>query len=139
MTVSFVSLGTPAPQGSKTPWGTESNPRTRPWRDTVAHDAREAKNGEPLEGPLSLHVVFWFPRPKSHFGTGRNAGVLKESAPKFVIAKPDLDKLVRAVGDALTTAGVWRDDSQAVMVTASKRYVEPGLSPSAAISVALIL
>ena len=27
-----------------------------------------------LEGPLYVNIVFVFPRPKSHYGTGRNAG-----------------------------------------------------------------
>jgi hypothetical protein len=34
--IRLTVIGIPAPQGSKTPWGSEANPRTRPWRATVA-------------------------------------------------------------------------------------------------------
>ena len=50
---------------------------------------------------IVLDLLFRFPRPRSHFGTGRNAGQLKPSAPFYVRTRPDLDKLARAVGDAL--------------------------------------
>ena len=31
----------------------------------------------PMEGPLEVRLVFYFSRPLSHYGTGRNANVLK--------------------------------------------------------------
>ena len=37
---------------------------------------------------------------------------------------PDLDKLLRSTFDAITTAGVWRDDAQVVVVSASKSYAD---------------
>lgn len=128
MKVAFTVLGTPIPQGSKTRtrWGMrEDNPKTRPWRDTVAHDAVCAMGSEPpLVGPLWVQVDFRMPRPKSHYGSGRNANVLKPTAPIHCTTKPDIDKLLRALGDAMTTAGVWMDDSQAVVVEARKLYVD---------------
>ena len=39
---------------------------------------------------------------------------------------PDLDKLVRAIGDALTDAGVWTDDALVVGWHATKRATLPG-------------
>lgn len=39
---------------------------------------------------------------------------------------PDLDKLVRAIGDALTDAGVWTDDALVVGWYATKRATLPG-------------
>jgi crossover junction endodeoxyribonuclease RusA len=45
------------------------------------------------------------------------------------VVRPDLDKLVRAVLDALSEAGVWRDDAQVVSVVARKAYGSaPGLT-----------
>lgn len=118
--ISFTVPGVPAPQGSKTRWGTEDNPRTKPWRAAVAI----AAEGQPmLDGPLRLEVAFVFPRPKNHYGTGRNAGVLKRDVALFHNTKPDLDKLLRAIGDALTGL-VWRDDSQVAFVQARKIYGE---------------
>ena len=85
--MTFTVYGFPAPQGSKvrTKWGMrEDNPATRPWRQAVGFEAHAAMNGtEPFTGPLKLEVTFFFPRPKGHFGTGKNAGILKATAPLF--------------------------------------------------------
>lgn len=134
--VEFTVLGEPQPQGSKTivqrkgkrPVVREDNPLTAPWRTTIAAAAQKAMDGgELLAGPLRLRAVFVFARPKGHFGTGRNEGRLKPSAPLFVRTRPDVDKLLRAVGDAIT-GFVCRDDAQFVEVRAEKHY---GVSPCA--------
>ncbi|MCL2139963.1 MAG: RusA family crossover junction endodeoxyribonuclease [Treponema sp.] len=36
--------------------------------------------------------------------------------------KPDLDNLLKAVMDALTAAGAWKDDAQVRSIKASKHY-----------------
>jgi Holliday junction resolvase RusA-like endonuclease len=126
----FTVLGEPQPQGSKTtvqqkgrrPRVIDDNPDTKPWRATVAAVALEAMaKRPPLEGPLELHAVFVFGRPASHWGTGRNAGVLKASAPAYCSSRPDVDKLLRAIGDALTGI-VYRDDARIAIVRAEKHY-----------------
>jgi Holliday junction resolvase RusA-like endonuclease len=74
--------------------------------------------------------VFYLPRPGGHFGTGRNAGLVKNSAPLWPAVKPDLDKLERAVFDSLESAGVWGNDSICCGVTGWKHYADargPGL------------
>ena len=124
---SFTVPGEPIPQGSKTKtrWGIrEDNPRTRPWRNAVAAEADAAMDGPPVSGPLALEARFYFNRPKSHFGSGRNADLLKESAPEMHTNKPDADKLLRAIGDSLSGV-VCRDDSQFALVTATKLYGRP--------------
>jgi Holliday junction resolvase RusA-like endonuclease len=74
---------------------------------------RDAWAGEdPLAGPVAVRVVATFPRPKAHYGTGRNAGVLKDWAPIWHAQAPDNDKCLRLVGDSLTIAGVIVDDGQ---------------------------
>jgi len=117
--------GTPIPQGSKRSVGKfmiEANPRTRPWRSAVSHEALTAWEGkELLDEPLFLLVDFYFARPKSHYRTGKNAHMLKEDAPHFHAGKPDADKLLRAIGDSLTGIVV-RDDSRFVQVNAVKLY-----------------
>jgi len=134
--VSFTVHGTPAPQGSKTVGRTkagaafvrEDNPQTEPWRNAVAAAATAAMldlgEDHPLGSPLRLDVTFVFPRPRSHYRTGRNAGQLKPSAPLYHDRRPDLDKLVRAVGDALTGI-VAADDAAFVQVVARKHYGQP--------------
>lgn len=122
--------GIPIPQGSKNIFNgrlVETNShKLRIWRKAIAAASVNHHQGEPLDCPLHLIVEFRFPRPKHHFGTGKNSLVLKEKAPTYYTAKPDLDKLIRAVGDALTQAGVIRDDSRITRITASKIYGVPG-------------
>lgn len=126
--VTFEVAGVPAPQGSKvrTKWGVrEDNPATRPWRSAVAWEATAAMQGrEPLTGPLALEVVFFFPRPKTHFYTGKRAEVQRETAPVFHTSKPDVDKLLRAIGDSLTGI-VARDDALIAEIVARKLYGSP--------------
>lgn len=120
--------GVPAPQGSKAPWGGEANVRTRPWRAAVSWAALEAmREGgcQLLAGPVRVFVEFRFARPRSHYGRGRNADVLRPSAPRLVARTPDLDKLVRAVADALSGI-VYRDDAQVAELRAVKLYGTPG-------------
>lgn len=93
-----------------------------PWRQQVTTKARLvlATDGGayPLTGPLWARCDFTFARPRSHppgsWPVGRGA-------------VGDLDKLVRAVYDALTDAGVWGDDAQVVREVSEKRYgARPG-------------
>lgn len=120
--LTVVARGLPGPQGSKTHKGggrmVESSAKVRPWRDVVAWTAVAARNKvrgwQPLTGPVALSAVFTLPRPRSHFGTGRNAARVRPSAPARPDVTPDLDKILRATKDALTTARVWRDDAVVV-------------------------
>jgi crossover junction endodeoxyribonuclease RusA len=91
------------------------------WRGQV-QAAVAALEVEPFVGPVELRLGFDLPRPAGHFGTGRNAGVLKPSAPAHPAVMPDLDKLVRCVCDAITDAALWKDDSQVVVLHAAKRF-----------------
>ncbi len=130
--VEFVVFGNPEPQGSKTvarakgrSFMRDDNRALEPWRQAVTAAALKAvKGAEPMLGPLELYATFVLPRPRSHYGSGRNAGKLKPSAPLYVPTRPDADKLVRAVGDAITGV-ICRDDSQLVVVHAEKHYGEP--------------
>jgi crossover junction endodeoxyribonuclease RusA len=128
--------GLPLPQGSKK-IGTykvagvvrrsiiDTNPRLAQWRMQITNYTRQemAEWGEwPFDGPASVHITFHMPRPLSHYGTGRNAHLLKPSAPEYPTHAPDLDKMIRAILDGCTDAGVWRDDAQVVDIWACKRY-----------------
>jgi crossover junction endodeoxyribonuclease RusA len=131
--VAFTAHGTPAPQGSKTIVPTKAGPRTkesnerqlRTWRQTIADAATKAMDGHgPLAGPCELDATFVFARPRAHYRTGRHAGELKPSAPTHCDKRPDLDKLLRAVGDALTGTALI-DDATIVKITARKHYGSP--------------
>lgn len=115
--------GTPAPQGSKSKGKGgamyEASARVKPWRERVHTYACQVLNlrgrrGFPLRGAVEMDLVLSLARPPSHMGIGRNAGRLKPSAPRYPASPPDLSKLARSTEDALTTAGVWRDDGQVV-------------------------
>lgn len=130
----LVAHGTPGPQGSKTKNAAgamyESSAKVKPWReavksaalDALAYDGAWKAIGEAVR----LEIVFTLRRPKSHFGTGRNAGVVKASAPQYPTGKPDLDKLVRSTQDALKDAGVLLDDSVVTAAVATKAFVLTG-------------
>ena len=116
LAIEITVYGSPAPQGSKSfkgIWGgkavlAESSKHVKPWRDAVRGDAivaRQAIGGwEVLDGPLAVEMVFTVPKPAS--------------APKrrrtWPMRMPDLSKLCRSTEDALTDAGVWKDDARVV-------------------------
>lgn len=80
-------------------------------------------------GAIECRVTFLLSRPGGHYGTGRNAGKLKASAPTWHTGqRPDWDKLGRAISDALTGVA-WKDDGQLAHVTVVKRYVDEGERP----------
>ena len=77
-------------------------------------------------GPVRVALTIVIKRPKSHYGTGKNAAKLKDSAPVFCTSKPDADKVLRSCLDCGT--GIWwRDDSQVCVIgTLTKRYASDG-------------
>lgn len=118
--------GSPVTRGNGSPIIniTDDNSKSKGWKQQVAYAARQAYRGELLDGPVRLTLTFFRPRLGSHFGTGRNAGRLKDSAPEHPTTKPDVLKLARAVEDALTKV-VWGDDAQIVDERLVKAWGEP--------------
>lgn len=119
----LVVYGTPAPQGSKRIVGrkgsrgslVESSEKVAPWRDAVRFDAVKARQGAPpIDEPVYVRMVFTLQRPTSHYRTGKNATMLRDGAPNRPCGPPDLSKYARSTEDALTDAGVWKDDSRVV-------------------------
>jgi len=119
-TYSFFVEGIPVTQGSKCLGRTKTGrnymrdvngTRLRDWRNTIAKTAI-ARKIECLTGPVELWCHFYLPRGKT----------VKREHPTV---KPDLDKLMRAVGDALTNIA-WADDAQIIDHHSSKRYAPDG-------------
>jgi crossover junction endodeoxyribonuclease RusA len=103
----------------------EANKELGPWRERVAMAAYEAKNtvkgGFLLPvGPVVVELEFVLYRPKA---------TPKSKTPPATKA-PDIDKLCRAILDALTHV-IYRDDAQVTHLTATKRVAkadeEPGV------------
>lgn len=114
-------LGTPIPQGSKVAnhhghGVRDVNAHTlKAWRrdvDTALRDAVRYSDWLTLDGPAEVILSFFHPRLVAHYGTGRNAGRLKPTAPRWKATRPDIDKLTRAVLDALTTSRTLVDDGR---------------------------
>lgn len=89
----------------------DMNENSKEWMGQVRDAAANACSGDLLAGPIRITCWFYFKRPDSHFGSGKNTGRLKPSAPEHHCSFPDLDKLMRAINDSLTGV-VWRDDKQ---------------------------
>lgn len=83
----------------------------------------EAANSDcqPFSGAVSLDVMFFMPRPKT----------VKRELPTV---PPDLDKLIRAINDSATDAGIIQDDSQVVEIVAYKFYEADNLPSGALIT-----
>ena len=126
-------IGIPAPQGSKRHVGhgimIENSKRVKPWRQDVKEAALIHYDGEVIDQAVEIEIIFLFARPKSHYGTGKNANKLKQKAPEFVTSSQtgDIDKLCRSTLDGLSAkAGgtVIKDDSLVVSLKAIKKYAK---------------
>lgn len=130
MRVEFAVYGTPAPQGSKRHVGggrmIESSRKVKPWRQDVkaAAEAWIAAHGgaqwSPIDGPILARMVFTLPKPAS----------APKSRKTWAMRKPDLSKLIRSTEDALTDAGLIRDDARIVDYGRAAK-VFPGEDPEA--------
>jgi crossover junction endodeoxyribonuclease RusA len=134
-TLKIFVAGHPAPQGSKHARpiyrgrGTareftgkvaqvESSKAVKPWREDV-RAALLDPTGQPRhrfepEAPITVLLEFVMPRP---------ASTPKHRTPP-AIRKPDVDKLARALLDAITSSGVIADDARVVDLHARKRLAE---------------
>jgi Holliday junction resolvase RusA-like endonuclease len=136
LVISFVAHGIPAPKGSAKAFVrgrraivVNDCERTKPWQAVVMHAAIEAMGGARLmaTGPMTVGLEFRLPRPKALL---KRDGTPRDER-KTPAVKPDLDKLVRAILDAITEAGAWVDDGQVVSVYATKVYSSaPGVTVS---------
>jgi Holliday junction resolvase RusA-like endonuclease len=148
LVVAFFVEGIPRPGGSKRGFIIRSGGKPdriamtdasgvagKNWRQDVRAAAIIAMaRRRILTGPLEAQITFNMPRPKGHYGTGKNASRLKDSAPTAPTTRPDLDKLSRSVLDALKGI-VWPDDSVVVRKLVQKDYALPPMGSGAYISV----
>lgn len=110
MIVEFTAYGRPAPQGSKVQAGTymkESSVYLPAWRKAVSKAAALARIEAGLDMPgldeaLALTTIFAVTATQ-------------------LLDPPDLDKLIRAVGDACKDGGLIRDDSLIVRIDEAEK------------------
>jgi len=123
-TIMFQVHGLPAPQGSTRAFVVKGKPiitstakGLSAWRRLIADVAQDFAPEQPWQGPVGIDLHFGLPKPKSAPKTRR----------VWPDKRPDLDKLTRAVLDALTYV-VFADDSQVVEIRATKDYGAPGVA-----------
>lgn len=109
------------PKGARFPVTTSDNPRLKDWQHAIQRAAGLEFDLQ-VQGPIALLATFYLPRPKS----------IKLGS--WHLKKPDLDKLTRAVGDALTGTA-YKDDSEIVSIHTHKCYALDGTVPRARIVV----
>lgn len=119
--------GTPRPQGSiafkgmrgNKPILTSDNSSLAGWRAVVTARAREAlpPGWQPLDEPVRVSCDFRLPSPQ------RRRWLLPA-------VKPDLDKLIRAVLDALADAEVYVNDSRVVEFGRTRKLYADELHPA---------
>lgn len=97
------------------------------WKGSIAGSCRELIPETPIDEPLTLTLTFYMPRPKSHYHTGKRSSERRNSAPYWYASKPDADNLAKAVMDAMTVLGFWKDDDQIVQLRVKKMYACPGM------------
>lgn len=117
----FLIHGHPATQGSKKAFKrgkkivlVEMDPKLPEWRAAVTKAAKDAAGPDwkPWDGPVSVRGIIRLPAPrKSKFG-------------EWPAGPPDLDKLQRAIGDALTNSKVITDDARIVHWDIRKTWAE---------------
>ncbi|HQN01878.1 MAG TPA: RusA family crossover junction endodeoxyribonuclease [Candidatus Hydrogenedentes bacterium] len=126
--INFFVPGIPATQGSKKWVGghriVDTCKSLPQWRKDVATIARLHAPKKPIPKNYNVYMKlhFYLPRPKSHYGTGRNAGKLKKGAPAVPRGK-DLTKMLRAVEDSLSGI-IFEDDDQVSLQLNSKNYAD---------------
>ncbi|MCK9351111.1 MAG: RusA family crossover junction endodeoxyribonuclease [Clostridiales bacterium] len=92
----------------------------------------QASGYQAMSGPLSVDLEFVLPRPKSHYGTGRNSGKLKRKMlDALPVSKPDVDNFAKFTLDVCNGI-LWRDDAAVVHLRAFKRY---GVKPRTIIQI----
>lgn len=138
LAVMFRVDGLPIPQGhvrtvtkGGRTWSFHGSPGLPAWRALVADAARTAVLGRPgpFQGAAQVALVFHLPRPKNHW---TSKGTLKPWAPRWPTTRPDVDRLARAVLDAISLGDpppVLGDDSLVVSLEAGKVYCAWGEPP----------
>ena len=128
MEINYTVVGIPKPQvrpkifsrtlKSGKHFTSTYSPKTN-WFDIVYSETLKIKNSlkKRLEGALELNLIFCMPIPKS-------ISKKKREQLHYVIKKPDVDNLAKAVMDAMNNTGIWEDDSHIASLQVKKIYSE---------------
>lgn len=87
-------------------------PAVKEARNVLTAHLAMHKPDKPMAGPVSLRVLWLFPKGKSH-----NNG-------EWRITKPDTDNLQKLLKDCMTRCCFWKDDAQVVQESVEKRWAD---------------
>ena len=93
------------------------------WRNAARQFLAAHNDMSNYKGAVGLDLEFVFRRPDSHYKRNLRGDDtrLKASAPRTHTKKPDLDNLVKFIGDCLNKLA-YHDDSQITHLRVSKRW-----------------
>lgn len=125
--------GIPRPKGSTRAFVvgrraviTEANTHTRAWVQTM-RDAARAVVGDTLPFPTGTAVAV-----AATFLMRRPQRLARHTTAH--LTTPDVDKLLRALLDAMTGV-IWTDDKQVTSVTGGKRYTQADEQPGVIVDI----
>lgn len=109
----------------------ESSPHLPAWRKALrlaAYEAMAAAGVQPTDRPMFPSGVPVRAEIVFYVGWPQGATERPDGWPLDIRGSGDLDKLERAVLDAMSAAGVWKDDRQVVKLPTGREWA---LSPRA--------
>ena len=89
---------------------------------TLALGKIASELGHPIASACRVDLTFYFERPKSHWRSGKEWKVLKESAPIWHESKPDFDNLAKLLLDSASAAQMWVDDRLVAIGNVQKKW-----------------
>lgn len=126
----FFLVGTPKPK--QRPRISQPNYKMRPkvyspvseWETNILAQLKILKKRKNLYYDKAIRVdcVFFLPRPKHHYRTGKYSHLLKPTAPIYHTIKPDRDNLDKPILDRMTKAGILSDDCIVVGGSPEKKW-----------------
>lgn len=85
-------------------------PKVKEARDLLTAHLMKYTPDEPLVGPVSLRVEWYFPKGSKH------------KDMEWKATRPDTDNLEKLLKDCMTACGFWKDDSQVCREIIEKKY-----------------
>lgn len=94
------------------------------WRGAWIAAMRKQRPATPIDSAVAIKILVYVRRPQAHYGSGKNAGVLKPTAPAVPPSGKDIDKVCRAILDALKMALWVTNDARVSDLEIKRRYDE---------------
>jgi crossover junction endodeoxyribonuclease RusA len=128
--VKIIVPGNPMPaerarRGARGRWYTPE--RAAEYRERVQKAWLTAHAQSFENTPLSVSAQFYIARPKTHYGTGKNAGTLKTSATS-ILPPGDVDNYLKGLFDALQGLA-FNNDRQIVCLSGINKHWATGCNP----------